>query len=83
MKSLIIILSVLIGLTRSAARINKKPFVIAHRGASGYFPEHTLAAKAAAFVMGADIIELDVVLTKDNIPIGNIPILFEETKQKV
>lgn len=39
--------------------------VIAHRGASGYLPEHTLPAKAAAHVMGADYIEQDVVLTKD------------------
>ena len=31
-----------------------RPLVIAHRGASGYLPEHTLAAKAAAFAMGAD-----------------------------
>ncbi|MBT8448422.1 MAG: glycerophosphodiester phosphodiesterase [Gammaproteobacteria bacterium] len=40
--------------------------VIAHRGASGYLPEHTLAAKAMAYAMGADYIEQDVVMTKDN-----------------
>lgn len=40
--------------------------VIAHRGASGYLPEHTLAAKALAHAMGADYIEQDLVLTKDN-----------------
>ena len=39
--------------------------VIAHRGASGYLPEHSLAAKAAAHVMGADFIEQDLVLTRD------------------
>lgn len=43
--------------------------VIAHRGASGYLPEHTLAAKAMAYGLGADYIEQDVVLTKDNVPI--------------
>lgn len=40
--------------------------VIAHRGASGYLPEHTLEAKALAYGMGADYIEQDVVMTKDN-----------------
>ena len=41
------------------------PIVIAHRGASGYLPEHTLAAKAMAHAMGADFIEQDVVLSRD------------------
>ena len=40
--------------------------VIAHRGASGYLPEHTIAAKAMAYAMGADYIEQDVVMTKDD-----------------
>lgn len=43
--------------------------VIAHRGASGYLPEHTLAAKALAHGMNPDYIEQDVVLTKDGVPI--------------
>ncbi|TWT56980.1 Glycerophosphoryl diester phosphodiesterase precursor [Thalassoglobus neptunius] len=43
--------------------------VIAHRGASGYLPEHTLEAKAMAYAMGADYLEQDVVLSKDNIPV--------------
>jgi glycerophosphoryl diester phosphodiesterase len=43
--------------------------VIAHRGASGYLPEHSLEAKALAFGMNPDFIEQDVVLTKDNVPI--------------
>lgn len=42
--------------------------VIAHRGASGYLPEHTLAAKAAAHAMGADYLEQDVVLSRDGMP---------------
>lgn len=45
------------------------PIVIAHRGASGYLPEHTLAAKAMAHAQGADVIEQDVVLTHDDVPI--------------
>ncbi len=45
------------------------PLVIAHRGASGYLPEHTLPAVAMAHAMGADFIEQDVVLTRDAQPI--------------
>ncbi|MDA0978151.1 MAG: glycerophosphodiester phosphodiesterase family protein [Proteobacteria bacterium] len=41
------------------------PLVIAHRGASGYYPEHTLEAYRAAILMGADYIEPDLVLTAD------------------
>ena len=43
--------------------------IIAHRGASGYLPEHTLEAAALAHAMGADYIEPDVVLSKDGIPV--------------
>ena len=43
--------------------------VIAHRGASGYLPEHTLSAAAYAYALGADFIEQDVVLSKDSHPI--------------
>ena len=43
--------------------------VIAHRGASAYLPEHTLPAVAMAYAMGADYIEQDVVLTKDEVPV--------------
>jgi glycerophosphoryl diester phosphodiesterase len=42
------------------------PIVIAHRGASGYLPEHTLAAKALAHGLGADYLEQDVVATRDS-----------------
>lgn len=42
-----------------------KVLVIAHRGASGYRPEHTLAAYELAIDMGADFIEPDLVPTKD------------------
>ncbi|UFJ40500.1 glycerophosphodiester phosphodiesterase [Brevibacillus humidisoli] len=44
----------------------QEKIVVAHRGASGYLPEHTLAAKAMAYAMGADYIEQDVVMTKDD-----------------
>lgn len=42
---------------------------IAHRGASGYLPEHTLAAKAVAHAMGADYVEQDLVLSRDGVPV--------------
>jgi glycerophosphoryl diester phosphodiesterase len=41
--------------------------VIAHRGASGYLPEHTLEGVAMAHAMGVDYIEQDVLLTRDNV----------------
>ena len=43
-----------------------RPLVIAHRGASGYLPEHTLAAKGLAHDMGADYLEQDVVASRDD-----------------
>jgi glycerophosphoryl diester phosphodiesterase len=43
------------------------PIVIAHRGASGYMPEHTLAGYELAVKLGADYIEPDLQLTKDGV----------------
>jgi len=55
-----------------------KPIVIAHRGASGYLPEHTLEAKALAIGLGADFIEQDVVITRDGAPIVTHDIFLED-----
>jgi glycerophosphoryl diester phosphodiesterase len=60
----LILLTAVVATTASAA-----PAVIAHRGASGYLPEHTLEAKALAHAQAADFIEQDVVLTKDDVPV--------------
>jgi glycerophosphoryl diester phosphodiesterase len=49
-----------------SAQVQAQKVVIAHRGASGYLPEHTLQAKAMAYAMGADYIEQDVVMTSDD-----------------
>jgi len=54
------------------ARVSEKalsgePIVIAHRGASGYRPEHTLEAYKLAIDMGADYIEPDLVSTRDGV----------------
>ena len=46
-------------------RAEARPLIIAHRGASGYVPEHTLAAYALAILQGADYIEPDLVMSKD------------------
>jgi glycerophosphoryl diester phosphodiesterase len=43
------------------------PIVIAHRGASGYRPEHTLAAYELGARLGADYLEPDLVSTKDGV----------------
>lgn len=44
-----------------------KPVVIGHRGASGYRPEHTLAAYRLALEQGADALEPDLVMTRDGV----------------
>ncbi|MGZ5584928.1 MAG: glycerophosphodiester phosphodiesterase family protein [Usitatibacter sp.] len=46
------------------------PLVIAHRGASGYFPEETIEAYRLAIAMGVDVIEPDLVVTKDGVLIA-------------
>lgn len=43
--------------------------VIGHRGASAYHPENTMSAFLAAYEMGAEMIELDITLSKDGIPV--------------
>lgn len=43
-----------------------RPVVIAHRGASGYLPEHTLEAKSLAYGLGADYLEQDLVASADD-----------------
>src|SRR5437870_11299203 len=47
--------------------LGSRPLIIAHRGASGHRPEHTIEAYALAIDMGADVIEPDVVSTKDGV----------------
>ena len=46
------------------------PIIIAHRGASGFRPEHTLASYELAISLGADYIEPDLVSTKDGVLIA-------------
>ena len=66
--SSLLIVVFLIGLTLPVfgeGQLDK--IVIAHRGASGYLPEHTLEAYVMAYALGADFIETDLALTKDGI----------------
>jgi glycerophosphoryl diester phosphodiesterase len=51
--------------TAELALAARDPLVIAHRGASGYRPEHTLSSYQLALDMGSDFIEPDLVITKD------------------
>jgi glycerophosphoryl diester phosphodiesterase len=57
----------------------KPPLVIAHRGASGYRPEHTLASYQLAIEQGADFIEPDLVSTKDGYLISRHEPLLDAT----
>lgn len=49
--------------------MSPRPLIIAHRGASKYAPENSLAAIQRAIALGVDGIELDVQLTQDHIPV--------------
>jgi glycerophosphoryl diester phosphodiesterase len=53
--------------SKPQATAERRPLVIAHRGASGHRPEHTLEAYALAIAMGADFIEPDLVSTRDSV----------------
>lgn len=75
MKKILLIVLLLFG----CAVKQKKPLVIAHRGASGYLPEHTLQATAMAHGFNVDYIEPDIVLTKDDIPIVLHDIYLDKT----
>jgi len=82
MKNLPFIIIILLSIScqsnlEKEVKSTKKITVVAHRGASGYLPEHTLASKAMAHAMNADYIEQDIVLSKDDIPIVIHDILLD------
>jgi len=58
--------------------VKKERIVVAHRGASGYLPEHTIAAKAMAYAMKPDYLEQDIVLSNDGIPMVIHDIFLED-----
>lgn len=57
---------------------HRGPLVIAHRGNSSAAPENTLAAIASAFELGADMVEVDVRLTRDGVPV----LMHDETVER-
>ena len=57
-------------LSASTAAAPLRPLIIAHRGASGHRPEHTLEAYRLGAEMGADFVEPDLVSTKDGVLIA-------------
>jgi len=68
--SLFLIATIFLGCKNAEKqKLMNNKIVIAHRGASGYLPEHTMEAKAMAFAMNPHFIEQDLVLSKDDIPI--------------
>jgi glycerophosphoryl diester phosphodiesterase len=57
----------------------QQPIVIAHRGASGELPEHTIEAYTRAIRQGADCIEPDLVLTRDGVLVARHDIYLSTT----
>jgi glycerophosphoryl diester phosphodiesterase len=49
--------------------MSRRPLIIGHRGASSHAPENTLAALRLAVEAGADGVEFDVRLSRDNVPV--------------
>ena len=56
-----------------------RPLIIAHRGASGYIPEHTLQAYEVAAYMGADFVEPDLCPSKDGYLVINHENMLNDT----
>ena len=57
----------------------ERPIVIAHRGASGLYPEHTMMAYKAAIAQGADFIEPDLVMTSDGVLVARHDLYLSAT----
>jgi glycerophosphoryl diester phosphodiesterase len=66
---MLLVLSIMTTISSPSTVRAERPgmLVIAHRGASGYLPEHSEGAKVLAVAQGADIVEQDVVLCKDGV----------------
>jgi glycerophosphoryl diester phosphodiesterase len=66
LQSRLTIALILLATVTGSAQYAKKT-VVAHRGASAYAPEHTIAAYRLAMEMGADYVEQDLAVTKDGV----------------
>lgn len=76
--ALLLIAGLLAGPLAQVSHAAEAPLVIAHRGASGYLPEHTLAGYELAVRMGADYIEPDLQLTSDGVLVA----MHDDTLQR-
>lgn len=61
------------------AQSTMKKLLIAHRGASAYAPEHTIAAYRLAIEQGADYVEQDLAITKDGVLVCLHDLTLERT----
>ena len=64
--TLVVSVGLMLGGVSGSAQYARKT-VVAHRGASAYAPEHTIAAYRLAMEMGADYVEQDLAVTKDGV----------------
>src|SRR4051794_33376945 len=76
--------STVLSLTLAAAMVAgvqqpSRKSLIAHRGASGYAPEHTVAAYTLAISQGADFVEQDLQITKDGVLVCLHDLTLERT----
>ena len=69
--------SILVGLSHAQLRPSSK-IAIAHRGASAYAPEHTLAAYRLAIAQGADYVEQDLAVSRD----GHLICLHDDSLER-
>lgn len=60
-------LAMMLAMSAAPSPPTERPIIIAHRGASGERPEHTIAAYRLAIAQGADFIEPDLVMTRDGV----------------
>jgi glycerophosphoryl diester phosphodiesterase len=74
----ILVMGLIAASAQSPAPLAKKQ-LIAHRGASAYAPEHTLAAYALAITQGADFVEQDLAVTKDGVLVCIHDLTLERT----
>jgi glycerophosphoryl diester phosphodiesterase len=58
--------------------VGGRPLVVGHRGASGYAPENTLASFELALEQGADVVEMDVHLSRD----GEVVVIHDEQLER-
>jgi glycerophosphoryl diester phosphodiesterase len=79
MKYASIALLAVVALAVLGAQTSQKKILVAHRGASAYAPEHTIAAYTLAMEQGADFVEQDLAVTKDGVLVCIHDLTLERT----